>query len=120
MQEVIIAKKLLANQDENIYDNHAEILQIDAKTARNQKETGKAKEYKMGNYVPSLATRQISTDINLEIAGLHEQDDDRIKIAITPPTGETQYITTYVITGLIGLIAVAIMVIFIKKKLVNK
>ncbi|MBQ2835818.1 MAG: Cna B-type domain-containing protein [Clostridia bacterium] len=116
----VSAKKLLANQDENIYDNHAEILQIDAKTARTIKQTGTAKEYKMGNYVPSLAARVINKDVNAEKAGLHEQDDDRLKIVITPPTGTANYITTYVITGLVGLIVIGAVIIFIKKKVLTK
>ena len=120
MTDHVSAKKLLANQDENIYDNHAEILKIDAKTARTIKQTGASKEYKMGNYVPSLAARVINTDINAEKAGLHEQDDDRLKIVITPPTGATIYIITYVITGLLGLIVIGAVIIFIKKKVLTK
>ena len=119
-QYYVSAKKLLANQDENVYDNHVEILQIDAKTARTNKQTGVTKEYKMGNYVPSLKTRKINTDINTEKEGRHEQDDDRIKIVVTPPTGVIEYITTYAITGLVGLIAIAVVVIFIKKKVYRR
>lgn len=120
MTDHITAKKLLSNQDENVYDNHAEILKIDAKTARTIKETRVAKEYKMGNYVPSLATRVISNDTKLEKTGLHEQDDDRLKVVITPPTGTTNYIATYIITGFVGLIVIAVVVIFIKKKVLTK
>ena len=120
MTERVSARKLLANQEENIYYNHAEILKIDAKTARTIKQTGTSKEYKMGNYVPSLATRVINTNINVEKAGLHEQDDDRLKIVITPPTGTTNYIITYVITGLVGLMVIGVVIIFIKKKVLTK
>ena len=120
MTDHVSAKKLLANQDENVYDNHAEILKIDAKTARTIKQTGTSKEYKMGNYVPSLAARKINTDVNIEKAGLHEQDDDRLKIVITPPTGTTMYIINYIVTGLIGLMVIAIVIIFIKKKVLTK
>ncbi len=120
MTDYVNAKKLLANQDENIYDNHAEILKINAKTARTIKQTGASKEYKMGNYVPSLAARVINTDVNAEKAGLHEQDDDRLKIVITPPTGTTMYIITYVVTGLLGLIVIGAVIILIKKKVLTK
>ena len=69
---------------------------------------GVAKQYKMGNYVPSLATRVISNDVNKEKAGLHEQDDDRLKVVITPPTGVTTYIIRYTITTLVTLTVAAI------------
>lgn len=117
--EYATAKKLLANQDENVLENHLEILQIDAKSARTIKEKGITKEYKPGDYVPSLEARTIKTGFE-EKAGLHEQDDDRVKVMITNATGVTNYITTYVITGAIGLIVIAVGIVFIKKKVLKK
>ena len=106
------AMKLLSNKEENVYDNNIEILKIDGKTARTIQESEGGvqieKSYKPGNYVPSLD------------GGVFEQDDDRVKIIITPPTGITNYIITYVITGLVGLIAIVAGVLFIKKKVLTK
>lgn len=104
--------KLLANQDENVFDNNIEILSIDGKTARTIQESNGGvqieKSYKPGNYVPSLDS------------GTFEQDDDRVKIMITPPTGATYYIITYVITGLLGLVLILAGIVFIKKKVLIK
>ena len=101
-----------------------EILKIDAKVARtigtSDDGTTTTKQYKMGNYVPSLEARKINTDIAEKLPGLHEQDDDRVLIKITPPTGATNYIISYVITGLIGLIVTLGGVIFIKKKVLKR
>lgn len=116
MTTTVTASKVLANQDENVYDIQAEILEVDAKTAR----TTSSKQYKMGNYVPSLTTRKVNNNINNETAGLHEQDDDRVKIIVTPPTGLGTYIIKYLAVGLAGLIVIAIVVIFIKKKVLTK
>ena len=125
MTEYAYGSKLLSNQDETVYENHMEILQIDSKTARTLK--GKEadgspiyKDYKMGNYVPSLEARVISTDITKEEPGLHEQDDDRVKVIITTPTGVTNYTIPYVIATLVGLIVMVSGVIFIKKKILKK
>lgn len=114
------ATRVLANKDENVYENHLEILKIDAKTARTTKATGEDKEYKMGNYVPSTETRKVSTSSNLEQAGLHEQDDDRVRIIITPPTGATNNIMIYIVIALVTLVAVAGTIILIKRKAFNK
>jgi len=121
--ENLTVSKVLSNQDENIYDNHAEILKLDAKVARTitfEDEKRDVKKYKMGNYVPSLEIRKISNNINEEKEGLHEQDDDRVKIIITPPTGIATHIITYGIIGLIVLIAIGFVIIFIKKKVLTK
>ena len=125
MTDYVSATKLLTNQDENVYDNHIEILKIDDKIARTIKGkdsngTVLVKQYKSGNYVSSFESRTISTDINLEKAGLHEQDDDKVKIIITPPTGAENYIITYIISALAGLIVMVVGVIFIKKKVLTK
>lgn len=120
------ARKTLSNKDDNVYGNHIEILQIDAKTARTiegkNEETGtpEPKESKPGNYVPGTDTRKTDTDIEKEEAGKHEQDDDRVNVIITPPTGITNYIIKYVITILVGLILVAVTIIIIKKKILTK
>ena len=103
------AKKVLANQDNNAFDNNAEIIKIDGKTARTIKakyEDGRQIEYIPGNYAPGVSENEV--------------DDDRVDIIVTPPTGITNYITTYVIATLIGLIIVVIGVLFIKKKVLIK
>lgn len=99
--------KLLANQDDNVFDNNAEIISIDHKTARTVKANGG--EYEPGNYIPGVTTHAES-----------QTDDDKVEIKITPPTGATNYITTYVIAALSGLIIVLAGVIFIKKKILIK
>ena len=96
--------KLLANRDENAFDNHIEIIGIDGKTARTVKSN--SIEYKPGNYEPTASST--------------EQDDDRVEIIITPPTGLVEYIITYAIVGLIGLVILFIGVTFIKKKVLIK
>lgn len=100
--------KVLTNKDENVYDNSIEIISIDGKTARTiQKSDGGKqvkKTYQPGNYIPSL-----TSDIK-------EQDDDRVKIIITPPTGLTSDITTYIITAGVELSIVLVGIIYIKKK----
>lgn len=134
----IIANKRLTFKEENAYDIHSEILVIDGKVARtiDSVEDGKQipKTYKSGNLVPSLEKRIVQdTDgfvrlqgidpilsKNLELAGLHEQDDDSVKVTITQPTGITKYITTYVIATLIGLVVIVIGIVFIKKKVLTK
>ena len=115
------AKKLLTNKDENVYENHIEILSIDDKIARTM--SGKdengvpvTKQYKPGNYVPSSASRFIDDDISSNVPGRHEQDDDIAKIIITPPTGSTSEIITYVIMAVIELMIVFLGVVYIKKK----
>lgn len=124
--EIVNATRTLANTDENQYENHMEILKIDGKVARTisgrNKTTGAPvlKTYKMGNYVPSLEGRKINTDINIELPGYHEQDDDRVTITITPPTGLTEYLITYIIPVLAGLIVLLVGVVIIKKKVLNK
>ena len=111
-EQEMTATKLLANQDENVYDNNIEILKIDGKTARTIQESNEGvqieKSYMPGNYEPSLES------------GTFEQDDDRVKVIITPPTGITNYVTIYIIAALIGLIAVSVGVIVIKKKVLIK
>jgi len=119
------ARKLLANSEELVYENHLEILKIDAKSARTIKGKDEnnipvLKEYKPGNYVPSRMERYIDDNINSDEPGRHEQDDDNYNVIITTPTGETNYIITYVLTGLVGLIVMVAGVIVIKKKVLIK
>ena len=119
------AKKILANKDENVYENHIEILRIDSKSARtiegrDENGTPVHKDCKPGNYVPSTAGRYTDNDVNNNEPGRHEQDDDNVQIIITPPTGIVNYIITYVIVGLVGLVVIAGGVIFIKKKVLIK
>lgn len=142
--ETITANKRLTFKEDNAYDIHSEILVTDGKVARtiNSVENGKQipKTYKSGNFVPSLDKRrvQITDEDNVnyrkvetlsgeykfsqsvEEAGVHEQDDDTVKVTVTQPTGITKYITTYVIATLIGLIVIVIGIVFIKKKVLTK
>ena len=104
--------KLLTSQSENVYDNGAEIIKIDGKTARTIQESDEGvqieKEYKPGNYIPSAESEKL------------EQDDDRVKVIITPPTGTTKYVATYIVTILAGLIVIITGIVFIKKKILIK
>lgn len=118
------AKKLLANKDENVYENHIEIIQIDAKTARTiegktSDGTPTPKQAKPGNYVPSLVQRSINDNVDNNIPGKHEQDDDVAKLIITPPTGETNRIITYIIAVSVGLLILSTGIIYIKKKILS-
>ena len=122
----IYASKILANQDNsNSYVNHVEIIALNGKTARTIKEvvdnnksntqvqessyrrTQIGKSYKPGDYIPTLSSN-------------HEQDDDRVNITITPPTGTTNYTTIYIISTMVGLIVITGAVILIKKYSKNK
>lgn len=135
--QTITANKRLTFKEDNAYDIHSEILVIDGKVARtiNSVENGKQipKTYKSGNFVPSLEKRTVQNADGIvkvnnvemlsqkaESAGVHEQDDDTVKVTVTQPTGITKYITTYVIATLIGLIVIVIGIVFIKKKVLTK
>ena len=104
--------KKLSNEEKNVFDNNVEIITIDGKTARTiqwDKDKNKIEEktYKPGNYEPTNS-------------GDGEQDDDRVKITITPPTGVGEYIIRYTIIGLLALIVVFAGITFIKKKVFTK
>ena len=138
----IHASKLLANKaSDYTFENHVEIIRLDGKTARtidSTESTGKqvAKTYKPGTYIPSLnrvtATYTALTDTrnrgrlwtdaskvkNDSGATIHTQDDDMIRITITPPTGSTNNVMTYIIAGLVSLSIVAVGIYIIKKKIV--
>jgi len=95
--------KLLANQETDYaYENNVEILKVGGKIAR----ANINKDYTPGNYISG--------------SSINEQDDDSIDVIITPPTGIITYIITYLAVGMIGLIVIAITVIFIKKKVLTK
>ncbi len=101
--------KVLTNQTTNAYDNGIEIIKIDGKTARTIQEINGEiveKTYKPGNYVPTQ--------------GPNEQDDDTVDVIITPPTGTTKYVATYIVTILAGLIVIITGIVFIKKKILTK
>ena len=132
-----VTRTLTGTEDENLVENHAEILEIGSKVARTIKGRNEStgapivKAYRMGNYVPSLENtlrydsngKVAGTDkysIELALPGLHEQDDDRIKVTVTGPTGITTYIITYLVAGLAGLIVLVIGVVIIKKKVLTK
>ena len=103
--------KLLANQeDEFTYENHTEIIKLGGKIARTIKEVNNnsreqiKKEYQPGNYEPTPKDR------------LHQVDDDRIIVRITPPTGLLDNIIIYVTIILIAGAVIATGTYFIKKK----
>ena len=129
----IYTSKLLASQEEsNTFENHIEVLQLNSRIARTiegvedvwQIDTIRKqieKSYKPGNYIPSLTQRTTNfDDSGLEIPGLHQPDDDRVAVRITPPTGISNYITIYIITAVIGLIVIVGGIIFIKKMVISK
>ena len=108
---VVYASCVLANKDEdNTYENHEEIKALNGKTGRTIKGVSDDtreqinKEYQPGNYVPNLS------------AILHQQDDDNIKVTITPPTGIKNYTTIYIIATVVGLIVIAGGIVLIKRK----
>ena len=74
------------------------------------------KQSKPGNYVPSAFSRYIDDNVNSNVPGRHEQDDDIAKIIITPPTGATSEIVTYVMMAVAELMIVLTGIIYIKKK----
>ena len=124
----LYATKLLSTKTDNYtFENHTEILRINGDRARTIKEikTDKntriqvEKEYRPGNYIPSTASRIAYKNGHLPFDGMHEQDDDRIKIEITPPTG---MITRdgYIAIAIISLIIVGIGAYVIKKKVLIK
>lgn len=129
--EYLFASKLLANQaNDYTYENHAEIIRLNGKIARTIDKVDDSsrkqvtKTYKMGDYVPS-STRKTDTSKNAQIiasttpieeVGLHEQDDDMIKITITPPTGLENNTITYVIIAGVALVVIAAGIFIIKKK----
>ena len=124
---VIYASTTLANQEENaLYDNHVEIIGINAKIGRTIKEVNDdtraqvVKTYKPGNYIPTLASRHTSNNPLLEEEGLHQQDDDRVRITVTPPTGTTMYTTIYIIAAVVGLMIIVGGILLIKKKVIKK
>ena len=111
---VIYANTILVNQeDDAIYDNHVEILEINGKIARTinsvKDDTREqvAKTYQPGNYIPTL-----SSD--------HQQDDDRVRVVVTPPTGIAIYTTIYIISAVVGLIVIVGGIVLIKKKIMKK
>ncbi len=111
--EYLFASKLLGNQgDDYTFENHAEIVQLNGKIARTIDSTKNGeqivKTYKPGNYVPSLANNAF------------EQDDDKIRIVITPPTGIGTDIGIYAIIEIITLMILPIGLYIIKKELEKK
>ena len=106
---------MLSNQNENhLYENHVEVIALNSKTGRTIKTVNDdtreqvSKEYQPGNYIPNLS------------AIVHQQDDDNIRITITPPTGTTNYTTIYIISAVVGLVVISGVVILIKKRFMNK
>ena len=105
---------VLANKEDNTtYANHVEIIELNGKIARTIKEVSNdsreqvAKTYKAGNYIP-------------ELGSAHEQDDDRVRVVVSPPTGITTYTTIYIIAAVVGAIVVAGVIVLIKKKFIKK
>ena len=128
--EYLHVSRTLGNQTEDYtYENHVEILKTHEKNARTIKEVDHSnnskqvtKEYKPGNYIPSLESRKlaITEDLfDIEEPGYHQQDDDAITVRITPPTGSTNYTILYVTAIAIGLVVLSVGVYFIKKKVIG-
>lgn len=127
-KEYLFASKLLANQAEDyVYENHAEIIQLNGKIARtidsvdDDSREQVRKTYKPGDYVPSLYRNELHTTGEFrEEAGLHQQDDDMITIRITPPTGLSDNIVLYISVGAVALVVLSIGIIVIRKKVLGK
>ena len=114
---VLYASQVLSNKDEEYnYENHVEIIELNSKTGRTIKNVENntrkqvAKSYEPGDYIPNLS----------KASAEHEQDDDNVRVIITPPTGIKNYFTIYEIIAVIGLSSVSVIIIFIKKRLKNK
>lgn len=132
--EQLYASKLLANKEEELsFENHAEIVQINGKVARTIDSIDKTdrkqitKTYKPGDYVPSVEREYNSSEnkniiigVAHEREGLHEQDDDMVRITITPPTGIESNIIIYIITAAVALTIIAVGIYIIKKKVLLK
>ena len=110
---VIYASKILANSDNNAFDNHVEVIQRNAKTGRtikgvedNTRRQLENEMYQPGNYQPSLQSTGYK----------HEQDDDTVNVTITPPTGVKNYTTIYIISATVGLVVIAGVIVLIKKR----
>ena len=124
--ETIYASKLLANQAEDyVYENHAEIIQLNGKIARTIDSTTdgvqNAKKYRPGNYIPNLLDIYKPTDgkeFNEEKYRWHEQDDKSITVYITPPTGLTNNVMIYVITGAVSLVGIGAGIYIIKRRVI--
>lgn len=127
-KEYLFASKLLANQAEDyVYENHAEIIQLNGKIARNIDSVANSsreqvrKTYKPGDYVPSLYRNELHTTGEFrEGVGLHQQDDDMITIRITPPTGLSNNIILYISVGAVALVVLSVGIIVIRKKVLGK
>lgn len=142
LQSILYASRLLSVSSDSLsYDNHVEILRINGKIARtidsvddNSREQI-VKQYKPGTYIPSeeriIATKIGDYTVNgvshyqvvdgtLEGVGLHNQDDDMVRIVITPPTGLANNIITYIAIGAVALIVLVGGIYFIKKRVINK
>ena len=114
-ESTIYASTLLANKDdENVFNNHVEVIALNSKTGRticrveDDSREQVSKTYQPGNFIPNLTGEG------------HQQDDDSVRITITPPTGTTNYTTIYIISAGIGLIVIAGVAFLIKKRFMNK
>ena len=90
-----------------------EVIALNSRTGRTIKEVDDnraqiSKTYQPGNYIPNSSGEG------------HQQDDDSVRITITPPTGTTNYTTIYIISVGIGLIVIAGVAFLIKKRFMNK
>ena len=70
-----------------------------------------------GNYIPRIGALHVSDNPLLEEDGLHQQDDDRVRIVVTPPTGIATYTIIYIIAAVIGAVVIAGAIVIIKKRL---
>lgn len=125
-KKLYVTKLLASKADDYTFENHSEILKINHNLARTIEtktnlfgnETVEKKSYKPGNYVPGLANRKLNTDTSVEKAGLHEKDDDRIVIRLTPPTGVNISLIIYSIVTAIALMIFVVGIVIIRKKVI--
>lgn len=108
----LYASKLLGNQEEDlIYDNCTEIVEINGKVARTiDSVTDKTRKQVAKTYIPGDYTLSI-TD--------HQQDEDGVRITITPPTGLDSNVIIYIVTTAIALAVIGTGVYIIKKKVLK-
>ena len=108
----LYASKLLANKDDKLeYENHTEIISINGKVAR----TINSIEDETRNQINKT---YIPGDYTL-LREYHQQDDDMVKIVITPPTGLEDMIITYISIAAIALSVIGVGVYIIKKKVLK-
>lgn len=95
----LYASKVLANTEEITIDNATEVIEI-------------AGDRPILNATPG--------NYNPKTKSVDEQDNDDVRIAITPPTGVNMNIMTYILTVTGSLLLIIVGIIIIKKKIINR